>query len=133
MNKSIYIIILVVLLSFAVYKIIKKLCYPIKTTTAILLVVPTIVSCGGAIFVYNVIRGSFTGVNCSSGATTDTNFNVEQAPKKEEKKKVWRSFTDSCGKTMYYDKDGNTNYLGEETFPDGTTTKTDSSGNKYYS
>lgn len=34
---------------------------------------------------------------------------------------------------MYYDKDGNTNYLGEETFPDGTTTKTDSSGNKYYS
>lgn len=133
MNKSIYIIILVVLLSFAVYKIIKKLCYPIKTTTAILLVVPTIVSCGGAIFVYNVLRGSFTGVNYSNSVTTDTNFNVEQAPKKEEKKKVGRSFTDSCGKTMYYDKDGNTNYLGEETFPDGTTTKTDSSGNKYYS
>lgn len=33
MNQSIYIIILIVLLSFAVYKIIKKLCYPIKTTT----------------------------------------------------------------------------------------------------
>lgn len=109
-----------------------------KTTTAILLVVPTIVSCGGAIFVYNVLRGSFTGVNYSNSATINTNFNVEQAPKKEEKKKVGRSFTDSCGKTMYYDKDGNTitsntNYLGEETFPDGTTTKTDSSGNKYYS
>ncbi len=138
MNQSIYIIILIVLLSFAVYKIIKKLCYPIKTTTAILLVVPTIVSCGGAIFVYNVLRGSFTGINYSNSATTNTNFNVEQAPKKEEKKKVGRSFTDSCGKTMYYDKEGNTitsntNYLGEETFPDGTTTKTDSSGNKYYS
>lgn len=109
-----------------------------KTTTAILLVVPTIVSCGLAIFVYNVLRGSFTGVNYSNSATTNTNFNVEQAPKKEEKKKVGRSFTDSCGKIMYYDKDGNTitsntNYLGEETFPDGTTTKTDSSGNKYYS
>lgn len=69
MKQSIYIIILVVLLSFAVYKIIKKSCYPIKTTTAILLVVPTIVSCGLAIFVYNVLRGSFTGVNYSNSAT----------------------------------------------------------------
>lgn len=63
MKQSIYIIILVVLLSFAVYKIIKKACYPIKTTTAILLVVPTIVSYGLAIFVYNVLRGSFAGIN----------------------------------------------------------------------
>lgn len=44
----------------------------------------------------------------------------------------------NLGATMYTDKDdntitSNTNYLGEETFPDGTTTKTDSSGNKYYS
>lgn len=63
MKQSIYIIILAVLLSFAVYKIIKKACYPIKTTTAILLVVPTIVSYGLAIFVYNVLRGSFTRIN----------------------------------------------------------------------
>ncbi len=63
MKQSIYIIILAVLLSFAVYKIIKKACYLIKTTTAILLVVPTIVSYGLAIFVYNVLRGSFTGIN----------------------------------------------------------------------
>lgn len=183
MNKSIYIIILVVLLSFAVYKIIKKTCYPIKTITAILLVVPTVVTCGIAIFVYKMLRGSFTGMNYSSSSTnnTNTNFDIEpEVSKKEEKKKVGRSFTDSFGKTMYYDKEGNlmgssidngfgkkkftdnegnyagesldnnlgatmytdkdgntitsnTNYLGEETFPDGTTTKTDSSGNKYYS
>lgn len=63
MKQSIYIIILAVLLSFAVYKIIKKSCYPIKTTTAILLAVPTIVSYGLAIFVYNALRGSFTGIN----------------------------------------------------------------------
>lgn len=69
MKQSIYIIILIVLLSFAVYKIIKKSCYPIKTTTAILLVIPTIVSCGLAIFVYNVLKGSFTGINYSSGTT----------------------------------------------------------------
>ena len=69
MKQSIYIIILIVLLSFAVYKIIKKLCYPIKTTTAILLVVPTIVSCCLAIFVYNVLKRSFTGINYSSGTT----------------------------------------------------------------
>lgn len=69
MKQSIYIIILVVLLSFAVYKIIKKSCCPIKTTTAILLVVPAIVSCGLAIFVYNALRGSFTGINYSSGTT----------------------------------------------------------------
>ena len=76
MKQSIYIIILIVLLSFAVYKIIKKSCYPIKTTTAILLVVPTIVSCGLAIFVYNVLRGSFTGVNYSNSATkTDSSGN----------------------------------------------------------
>ena len=35
----------------------------IMIVLVILLVVPTIVSCGLAIFVYNVLRGSFTGIN----------------------------------------------------------------------
>ena len=47
------------------------------------------------------------------------------------------SFDNGLGHTTYTDSEGNItpsekNYLGEETFSDGTTTKTDSSGNRYY-
>ena len=41
---------------------------------------------------------------------------------------VKKIYTDASGNTTI----SNTNYAGEETFDDGTTTSSDSFGNKYY-
>ena len=57
---------------------------------------------------------------------------------KQEYEYAGEALNNGLGQTAYLDKDeniidvSNTNYLGEETFSDGTTTKTNSSGNKYY-
>ncbi len=187
MSESILIIIIVIIISLGVFGFIKLVCKPIKTVTAILLVVPTVATCGIALLVYKFFRNTFEvssySVKSSSSSPSSTTFYDEPdhaETKKTKAKKPTSSFTDVSGKTAYYDekgdfmgtsisnefgqttfydetgnfagkgqedgtgrttytdKDGNitysnTNYLGEENFSDGTTTKTDSSGNKYYS
>lgn len=124
---------------------------------------PTVVTCGIALFLYKSYRFTgFSGKKTFNNKTySNINFNEElsQDTKKKKSKKAARAFTDVSEKTMYYDekgdyvaesfnnglgqttyqdKDGNittstTDYLGEENFQDGTKTKTDSNGNKYYS
>lgn len=185
MEETILTILVVFIISLGIFGLIKLVCKPIKTTTAILLVVPTVVTCGIALFLYKSYRFTgFSGKKTFDNKTySNINFNEElpqDAKKKKENKKAARAFTDVSGKTMYYDekgdligasikngygkevftdekgdyvaesfnnglgqtmykdKDGNittstTDYLGEENFQDGTKTKTDSNGNKYYS
>lgn len=185
MEGTIITVIVIIIISFGAYKLIKKVCMPIKTSTAILLVVPTVLTCGIALFIYRTwsSSSSYSGKSYSSGTySMDTFDNIGESDEsaKTPNKKAARSFTDVSGKTTYYDesdniigtsmenghgstiftdaegnyagsgfnnglgntmykdKDGNiinnsiTNYAGEEMFSDGTTTKSDSSGNKYY-
>ena len=173
------IILIVIALSFGVFKLIKAVCNPIKTSTAIILIIPTVATCGIALLVYKFFRNTFE-IASYAGKSNSKNTNIPyenvEVPKK---KKVSRSFTDVSSKTSYYDEEDNLmgvsidngfgkkvftdstgnyagesfdnglghttytdsegnitpsekNYLGEETFSDGTTTKTDSSGNRYY-
>ena len=175
------IILIVIALSFGVFKLIKAVCNPIKTSTAIILIIPTVATCGIALLIYKFFRNTFE-ISSYAGKSNSKNTNIPyenvEVPKKK-KKKVSRSFTDVSGKTSYYDEEDNLmgvsidngfgkkvftdstgnyvgesfdnglghttytdsegnitssekNYLGEETFSDGTTTKTDSSGNRYY-
>ncbi|MDO4375795.1 MAG: hypothetical protein Q4C33_01300 [bacterium] len=181
MEGTIITILVIIIISLGAYKLIKKVCMPIKTSTTILLVVPTVLTCGIALFIYRAWSGSssYSGKSYSSGAYP-INIGESNESKKTSNKKAARSFTDVSGKTTYYyesdniigtsmenghgstvftdvegnyagsgfnnglgntiykDKDGNiinnsiTNYAGEEMFSDGTTTKSDSSGNKYY-
>lgn len=86
-----------------------------------------------------------------------TNFELNEAEELKQKKPA-SSHTDNFGKITYTDSTrnyvgqsvnnghgqntytdanenittSNTNYAGEETFDDGTTTSSDSFGNKYY-
>lgn len=86
-----------------------------------------------------------------------TNFELNEAEELKPNKPA-SSHTDNFGETTYTDSTGNyvgqsvnnghgqkiytdanenittsnTNYAGEETFDDGTTTSSDSFGNKYY-
>ena len=173
------IILIVIALSFGVFKLIKAVCNPIKTSTAIILIIPTVATCGIALLIYKFFRNTFEIASYAGKSNSkSTNIPCEnvEVPKK---KKASRSFTDVSGKTSYYDEEDNLmvvsidngfgkkvftdstgnyagesfdnglghttytdsegnitpsekNYLGEETFSDGTTTKTDSSGNRYY-
>ena len=173
------IILIVIALSFGVFKLIKAVCNPIKTSTAIILIIPTVATCGIALLIYKFFRNTFeiaSYAGKSNSKSTNIPYENVEVPKK---KKVSRLFTDVSGKTPYYDEEDNLigvsidngfgkkvftdstdnyagesfdnglghttytdsegnitpsekNYLGEETFSDGTTTKTDSSGNRYY-
>ena len=186
MNTAITIIVIAII-SVGVYFLIKSVCKPIKPLTAILLVVPTVATCGIALFIFKFFRSSFdfssysgnkkyTSSNTSMPYDDIKTFDNKEKPKK---KKPTRSFTDALGKTTYYDEEGknigssfehglgkttyydeegnyagesydnglghttytdkdgnitssNTNYRGDKTFTDGTTTISDSSGNTYY-
>ena len=159
MKEHIFTIIIILIIFIPVFMLIKHSCYPIKTLPAILLTPLSIATCGIAIVIYKFIKGQY-------GVTSTTNYSSHMGnnyyepieEKKEEKKKVARSYTDNFGKTRYKDsnsnyvgesydngigdsiytsKDGNvvtntTNYLGDNNFSDGTTTTSDNFGNKYY-
>lgn len=179
MEESIITVLIVIIISFGVFKLIKVVCKPIKTSTAILLIIPTTATCGIALLIYKFFRNIF---EVSSHSVNNNNANISYSnpeSTKKKNKKISRSFTDVSGKTSYYDEEdnlvgtsinngfgesvftdstgnyvgesfdnglgrttytdsdgnitsSNKNYLGEETFSDGTTTKTDSSGNRYY-
>ncbi len=101
----------VIMISMGVFGLIKLVCKPIKTTTAILLVVPTVVTCGIALFIYKSFRYSGFSAKRTFNNNTYTNipYNDElfkETPKKEKNKKAASAFTDVSGKTMYYDEEG---------------------------
>lgn len=154
--------VIIFLIAFGIIKLIFK---PIKTSTALLLTLPAISTCGIALLIYKFFRNASYGTGGTSNiytsknysGTMPTNFELNEAEKLKPKKTA-SSYTDNFGKTTYTDSTGNyvgksvnngygqntytnvneiittsnTNYAGEETFDDGTSTSSDSFGNKYY-
>ena len=130
--NTIITIIIVVIISLGVYFLIKKVCQPIKTPTAILLVIPTVATCEIALLIYKFFKNTIevTSYKEKSSTNSSITFQVplynDSVSKKEKKKKVTRSFTDSSGKTAYYDEEGNlvassiNNGFGQKNFTDGT-------------
>ena len=126
-------ILIIIVISIGVFALIKKVCKPIKTVTAILLIIPTVATCGIVLFIYKFFRNSFEITSYheknSSSATNAhqiTSYDIPtfDEPKKTEKKKPARAFTDVSGKTAYYDDEGNLigsstdNGFGEKVFTD---------------
>lgn len=172
--------VIIFLIAFGIIKLIFK---PIKTSTALLLTMPTIATCGIALLIYKFFRNANYGTsNIYTSPTYSennlTNFELNETEELKPKKPA-SSHTDNFGITTYYDEQGNyigegftnafgettykdstenyvgqsvnngygqntytntnenittsnTNYAGEETFDDGTTTSSDSFGNNYY-
>lgn len=130
---EIFLAIIIIVISIGVFALIEKVCKPIKTTTAILLIIPTVATCGIALLIYKFFRNSFEvtsyhGKNSSSATSAHsvTSYDIPtfDEPKKTEKKKTASSFTDVSGKTAYYDDKGNLigssidNGFGEKIFTD---------------
>lgn len=58
MNQPILISLVFLIIFLIVFGIIKLVCRPIKTLTAILLVLPTITTCGIVLIIYKLIHGA---------------------------------------------------------------------------
>lgn len=151
MEETIITILIVIALSFGIFKLIKAVCNPIKTSTAIILIIPTVATCGIALLIYKFFRNTFeisSYAGKSNSKSTNIPYENVEVPKKK-KKKPSRSFTDVSGKTSYYDEEDNLmgvsidNGFGKKVFTDPTgnyagesfdnglehTTYTDSEGN----
>lgn len=128
----ILVILISLLLFFGVFKLIKKVCSPIRTVSAIFLTIITIPTCGIAIVIYKLFHGaivtsSYSKYNTYSSDVNDYDFS-KKVDKKKEKKKVARSYTDNFGKTTFYDDTGN--IIGEGyTDASGKTRYKDSNSN----
>lgn len=110
--ETIIIIILIGIISFWVFKVIKKVCNPIKNITAIILVVPTVATCGIALLIFKILRSSFVmggSYNSTTNSSSASYIDIPSfdEPKKKEKKKVAKSMDNGFGKTTYYDDEGN--------------------------
>ena len=83
------IILIVIALSFGVFKLIKAVCNPIKTSTAIILIIPTVATCGIALLVYKFFRNTFE-IASYAGKSNSKNTNIPyenvEVPKKKKKK-----------------------------------------------
>lgn len=113
MSESILTIIIVAIISLGVFGFIKLVCKPIKTVTAILLVIPTVATCGIALLVYKFFRNTFEvssySVKSSSSNPSPTTFYDESSHtevKKSKNKKPTSSFTDVSGKQHIMMKKG---------------------------
>lgn len=124
--------VIIFLIAFVIIKLIFK---PIKTSTALLLTLPAISTCGIALLIYKFFRNASYGTGGTSNIYTSKNYsgtmptNFELNEEEELKsKKPASNHTDNFGKTTYYDEQGN--YMGEGfTNAFGETTYTDSTGN----
>lgn len=111
-------IIIILVISLGVFKIIKSVCKPIKTLPAILLVVPTVATCGIALLIFKFFRSSFDFSSYSGNKTYTSNNSTPSSDdiptfnkqSKSKSKKPARSFTDALGKTTYYDEEDK--YIG---------------------
>ena len=81
------IILIVIALSFGVFKLIKAVCNPIKTSTAIILIIPTVATCGIALLVYKFFRNTFE-IASYAGKSNSKNTNIPyenvEVPKKKK-------------------------------------------------
>lgn len=129
--NTIITIIIVAMISLGVYFLIKKVCAPIKPITAILLVIPTVATCGIALLIYKFLRNSIEVTGSSAKHTPSRTsyqtpvYNDQESNKtKTKKKKATRSFNNGFGKTTYYDEEGNMmsasfdNSYGQKNFTD---------------
>lgn len=129
--NTVIMLIIIAIISLGVYFLIKKVCAPIKTITAILLIIPTVSTCGIALLIYKFLRNSIevTGSpakNSSSRTTYQAPVYNDQVSEKTKtkKKKAARSFDNGFGKTTYYDEEGNMmgasfdNGYGQKNFTD---------------
>ena len=116
MDGTFLTILIIIVISIGVFALIKKVCKPIKTVTAILLIIPTVATCGIVLFIYKFFRNSFEitsyhekNSSSATNAHSITSYDIPtfDEPKKTEKKKPARAFTDVSGKTAYYDDKGN--------------------------
>ena len=105
MDSIIYVL-LVLLICLGVYFLIRKVCYPIKKSTALLLVFPVIASCGIVLLIYKLSKGGYSSKNSYNSTNYDYPI-YEEKPKNKKESKVSSSFTDAFGNTTYYDEVGN--------------------------
>ena len=135
MNQTILISLVFLIVCLIVFGIIKLVCRPIKTLTAILLVLPTIATCGIVLIIYKLIHGAPVMPSSQSTIYKSQSFyddtvldSTSKKSEKSSKKKAASSYTDNFGKTTYYDESGNSIASGiKNAF--GETTYTDSKGN----
>ena len=133
MDGTFLIILIIIIISIGVFAFINKVCKPIKTITAFLLVIPTVATCGIALLIYKFFRHSFEVTSyhgksssniTNAHSTASYDIPTFDEPKKTEKKKPARAFTDVSGKTAYYDDKGNIigsstdNGFGKKVFTD---------------
>lgn len=124
--------VIIFLIAFGIIKLIFK---PIKTSTALLLTLSAISTCGIALLIYKFFRNACYGTGGTSNIYTSptysennlANFELNKTEELKSKKPT-SSHTDNFWKTTYYDEQGN--YMGEGfTNAFGETTYTDSTGN----
>lgn len=138
---NVLLIIIIILISLGAFWLIKSVCKPIKTLTAVLLVIPTVLTCGVVLFIYRAFKNSYvsTSSNISSSNKYSTDFyDVNDNSMGSEDKKPARAYDDGFGKTTYYDKEGNLmgasldNGFGKETFTDSEGNYVGSSSSDIY-
>lgn len=126
MESSIVYILVILCICLGVYFLIKKVCYPIKTSKAIMLVLPTIASCGIVLIIYKLSKGVYSS---KSNYSSDYDYPIYEEEKKEkESTKVSSSYTDNFGNTTYYDEVGNVVARGKSNVF-GESVVTDNDGN----
>ena len=103
MSEAVITIIVIAVISLGAFKLIKSVCKPIKNITAILLVVPTVATCGIALLIFKFFRGSFDFSSYSGNKNYTSNNSTTSyddiptfdKPSKSKNKKPARSFTDA--------------------------------------
>lgn len=128
--STVIMLVIIAIISIGIYFLIKKVCAPIKTITAILLIIPTVASCGIVLLIYKFLRNSIevTGSPAKHSPSRTTYqapvYNDQESKKTKTKKKATRSFDDGFGKITYYDEEGNMigasldNGYGQKNFTD---------------
>lgn len=126
-GSTIYILV-ILCICVGVYFLIKKVCYPIKTIKAIMLVLPTIASCGIVLIIYKLSKGVYSSKSNYSSANYDYPVYDEEKKEENESVKVSSSYTDNFGNTTYYDETGNVVAKGKSN-AFGDSVITDNDGN----
>ncbi len=107
--------VIIFLIAFGIIKLIFK---PIKTSTALLLTLPAISTCGIALLIYKFFKNASYGTGGTSNiytsknysGTMSTNFELNEAEELKPKKPA-SSHTANFGETTYTDSSGN--YVGQ--------------------
>lgn len=118
MEETIIGILTFVIIFLIAFGIIKLIFNPIKTSTALLVTLPAISTCGIALLIYKFFRNASYGTGGTSNiytsknysGTMPTNFELNEAEELKPKKPA-SSHPANFGKTTYTDSTGN--YVGQ--------------------